>query len=171
MGAYVEMLHRAPTPADRQALIAKARFSPQQLPPSGDAAKLGWPGAPLPRPMLTGLAPQAVAPGVVVVPAPGHSPGSQLIFVRLANGQELLFAGDVATMAISWQQLRARSRLLAHYLTDEDRPAVYSWLLTIRELASEAPKMLVVPGHDLDWIEAHTRAGDMAPQFSGGRKD
>ena len=38
----------------------------------------------------------ALAPGVVLQKAPGHSPGSQLIYVELASGRRFLFVGDIA---------------------------------------------------------------------------
>ena len=63
-------------------------------------------------PTVQAGAPQAVAPGVVVIPAPSHTLGSQMVFVKLADGREFLFAGDIATMASSWRELRARSRLI-----------------------------------------------------------
>lgn len=54
-------------------------------------------------------------PRRVVIPAPSHTPGSQMIYVRLANGQEFLF-GDIATFAQSWLETRARSRLVGDHL-------------------------------------------------------
>lgn len=48
---------------------------------------------------------RSVAPGVVLVRAPGHTPGSQAVFVRLASGAEYVFAGDIA-----WHSLGIRSR-------------------------------------------------------------
>jgi glyoxylase-like metal-dependent hydrolase (beta-lactamase superfamily II) len=38
----------------------------------------------------------AFAPGIVLVKAPGHTPGSQMVYVALQSGKELLLAGDVA---------------------------------------------------------------------------
>ena len=38
--------------------------------------------------------PTRVAPGVVLIPAAGHTPGSLYVFVALANGQEVLLVGD-----------------------------------------------------------------------------
>jgi len=38
----------------------------------------------------------AYAPGIALVKAPGHTPGSQMIFVTLQSGREYLFAGDIA---------------------------------------------------------------------------
>jgi glyoxylase-like metal-dependent hydrolase (beta-lactamase superfamily II) len=36
-----------------------------------------------------------IAPGVVLIRAPGHTPGSQMVYVRLASGREIILAGDV----------------------------------------------------------------------------
>jgi glyoxylase-like metal-dependent hydrolase (beta-lactamase superfamily II) len=38
--------------------------------------------------------PTRVAPGVVLIPAAGHTPGSLYVFVALANGQDVLLVGD-----------------------------------------------------------------------------
>jgi glyoxylase-like metal-dependent hydrolase (beta-lactamase superfamily II) len=38
----------------------------------------------------------AFAPGITLIKAPGHTPGSQMIYVVLQSGKELLLAGDVA---------------------------------------------------------------------------
>ena len=38
----------------------------------------------------------AFAPGMALIKAPGHTPGSQMIYVALQSGRELLLAGDVA---------------------------------------------------------------------------
>jgi len=38
----------------------------------------------------------ALAPGIVLIKAPGHTPGSQMVYVALQSGKELLLAGDVA---------------------------------------------------------------------------
>jgi hypothetical protein len=75
-----------------------------------------------------------------------------MIFVRLANGREYLFAGDIATMDASWRELRARSRLVGDWLAPEQRGEVYAWLKTIRALKAQAPGMVVVPGHDFEAV-------------------
>lgn len=36
------------------------------------------------------------APGMTLIRAPGHTPGSQMIYVALASGKEFILAGDVA---------------------------------------------------------------------------
>ena len=134
------------------ALLQAAWLNPRQLPPAPLAAELAWRG-PLPSPRLNGAVPQAVAPGIVVIPAPNsHTPGSQMIFVRLADGHELLFAGDNSSFAQNWQQLRGRSRLVETWFAPENRAEVFAWLKTIRALKAQSPGLLVVPGHDWEWL-------------------
>ena len=36
-----------------------------------------------------------IAPGVVLIRAPGHTPGSQMVYVKLASGREIMLVGDV----------------------------------------------------------------------------
>jgi glyoxylase-like metal-dependent hydrolase (beta-lactamase superfamily II) len=129
-----------------------ARLNADQLPSAPLASTLPWRERDGLSARIAPGAPQAVAPGVVVIPAPSHTPGSQMIFVRLANGREYLFAGDIATMDASWRELRARSRLVGDMLAPEERGEVYAWLLTIRALKAQAPHLVVVPGHDFEEI-------------------
>lgn len=109
--------------------------------------------------------PYAIAPGVVVIPAPSHTPGSQMYFVRLAGGREYLFTGDIATMDASWRELRARSQLAGSIIAPEDRREVYAWLKTIRALAATDPGLVVVPGHDSDAILAVHRPSGINSGF------
>lgn len=137
-----------------RAALDKARFNPGQLPGNRWSDMLPWPAPPLPTASITGTQPQAVAPGVVVIPAASHTPGSQMVFVRLADGREFLFAGDISTLAESWQQIRARSRLLGDFIAPENRAEVFAWLRTVQAWHREAPAMQIIPGHDLGWITA-----------------
>ncbi len=133
-------------------LLGKVRFNASQLPGNRWTDMLIWPKGPLPQPAIAGSQPIAVAPGVVVIPAPSHTAGSQMIFVRLADGREFLFTGDIATLAQSWREQRARSRLVGDYLAPEDRAEVFAWLRTIQALKKAAPRLVILPGHDFEWI-------------------
>lgn len=129
-----------------------ARLNANQLPSAPLASELPWRERDgLSARIGPGVA-QAVAPGVVVIPAPSHTPGSQMIFVRLAGGREYLFTGDIATLDSSWRELRARSRLIGDVLAPEQRGEVFAWLKTIRALKAQAPGLVVVPGHDIEAI-------------------
>jgi glyoxylase-like metal-dependent hydrolase (beta-lactamase superfamily II) len=142
---------------DFGAVVGHALLTPGQL--AGSAADaLPWPvgaRAAIRRFTYRGMA--AVAPGVVLIATPGHTPGSQMIFVRLENGREYLFAGDTATMGRNWRWRRGRSRLLAQFVAPEDRAAVLGWLDAIRALKRQVPALVVVPGHDIDDIREPLR--------------
>lgn len=147
-------------------VLARAALNPQQLPGNRWTDMLAWPAPPLPAPALTGLEIKPVAPGVVVIPAPSHTPGSQMVFVRLADGREFLFTGDIATLSQSWLEQRARSRLVGDWLAPENRGEVYSWLKTIRALKAAAPGLVVIPGHDFEWIVDPTNHTGVIEGFS-----
>ena len=148
-------------------LLTRARLNRWQVPQADAAHRLGWPGQMAIAPSINGLQPQAVGPGVVVIPAPSHSPGSQMIFVQLADGAECLFTGDIATLAANWIEQRPRSRLVTDYLAPEDRRASLSWLATIAALKQAAPRLFVIPSHDYDWLinpDTHSGVTRFAPR-------
>ena len=136
---------------DFAAVAQKALITPEQGPAGSKAGQLPWPadarGA-VPPFAYTGM--KAIAPGVVLIRTPGHTPGSQMIFARLASGREYLFTGDTATMARSWEQTRARSRLVGDLIVGEDRAAVFGWLKAIRAAKAANRGLIVVPGHDYE---------------------
>jgi glyoxylase-like metal-dependent hydrolase (beta-lactamase superfamily II) len=138
-----------------ESVARKAWFNPGQLPPSPVALMLAWGNQPIPAARVRADGPMAVAPGVVVIPAPSHTPGSQMVYVRLASGQELLFAGDIASLEQNWRDLRARSRLIGDHFAPEDRRAVFSWLKTIQQLRRESPVLVVIPGHDWHTVQTN----------------
>lgn len=91
--------------------------------------------------------PRAVAPGVVVIPLPGLSAGSHMVYVRLENGREYLFTGDAAMIEKSWQDILPPARMVTSYQRPQKRREIVSWLMTINALARSAPDMVVVAGH------------------------
>ncbi len=108
---------------------------------------------------------QAIAPGVVLIAAPGHTPGSQMVYVRQADGQELLFLGDVSWHARNIETQRERPRFVTALLIREDRPAVFGQLQTLQQLAQQHPKLLQIPGHDAGVIAALTLSGALQAGF------
>jgi glyoxylase-like metal-dependent hydrolase (beta-lactamase superfamily II) len=107
---------------------------------------------------------QAVAPGVVLIRSPGHSPGSQMIFVQTADGGEFLFLGDVAWQSQNIERVRERARLMTWYL-DEDRVKVMGQLVALHELREAEPKLHMIPGHDGVAIEQLTETRALHPGF------
>ena len=131
------------------------RLSPRQVSPAPDARQASWPAARRPAATLGDSAPQAVAPGIVVIPANGsYAPGSQLIFVRLATGRELLFTGDIASVSASWSQMRLPARILGAVRQPCNRRETLAWLKAIHGLARREKALAQVPGHDIGMLGA-----------------
>lgn len=106
----------------------------------------------------------ALAPGVVLIRAPGHTPGSQMVFVKRADGREVLFLGDVSWRTRNIEQVRERP-LFMTLLIGEDRQAVLAQFSALNALARREPGLAQVPGHDAVAIERLATAGFMHPGF------
>ena len=106
----------------------------------------------------------AVAPGVVLIRAPGHTPGSQLVYVKEANGAEYLFLGDVAWHLRNIEVVRERARLVTLML-GEDRDAVLSQLAALNALKQKEPQIHLVPGHDPNAVAELEKAGLLVKGF------
>ncbi|MEQ1900296.1 MAG: MBL fold metallo-hydrolase [Devosia sp.] len=120
---------------------------------------------------LTGIVPidysgmLAIAPGIVLIHSPGHTPGSQLVYVKRADGKELLFVGDIAWTARNIDTAKGRPRLLSAFMLKEDRDMVFAELKTLQALHAADPGLFMVPGHDVSAIDALVTAGAMAKGF------
>lgn len=92
---------------------------------------------------------KAIAPGVVLIRAPGHTPGSQMIYVRQADGREYLFSGDTASSLDNVRLIRPRSRyVMAFGGHEDDRDAVFRQTIAIKQTMDRNPDLVLVPGHD-----------------------
>ncbi len=100
----------------------------------------------------------AIAPGVVLIKSPGHTPGSQMVYVQRADGRELLFLGDVSWRRLNIEQLRERP-LFMTLIIGEDRDAVLGEFKALHQLMQTEPKLSLVPGHDGEAVKALTDAG------------
>lgn len=89
----------------------------------------------------------ALAPGVVLIEAAGHTPGSQIVYVALEGGEELLLIGDVAWHMDAIRQLHYRPRLVTDFFLGEDRAAVMAQFRTLHEIDA-AGEVTVVSSHD-----------------------
>ena len=107
----------------------------------------------------------AIAPGIVLIKAPGHTPGSQMIYVRREDGRELLFLGDIAWLMRGVETGKGRPRLISHMLDGEDRDAVFAELAVLKALRASEPGILMVPGHDVAAVRALIASGAMTAKF------
>ena len=113
-------------------------------------------------------APERLAPGVVMIPASGHTPGSVMFYVKLADGREVLFLGDVAWTISNIQTPVARPRLVQDYVMQppESRALVAEQLRALHDLylAKGGPEM--IPSHDEDHLNTLILTGLVKTQFA-----
>ena len=107
----------------------------------------------------------AIAPGVVLIRAAGHTPGSQMVYVKTASGQEYLFTGDVAWTMRNIELVRERARLVTWWFLGEDRDAVLSQLSALSALKIAVPDLHIVPGHDPVAVAALEDKGLLIKRF------
>ncbi len=105
--------------------------------------------SPCPAATIAGTQPQAVAPGVVVIPAPSHTPGSQMIFVRLADGREFLFAGDIATWPKAGSKRAPARGCSAISSPRKTAPKCSPGCARSRPGTARLRRCKSIPGHDL----------------------
>ena len=107
----------------------------------------------------------ALAPGVVLIRAPGHTPGSQMVYVKREDGRELLFIGDIGWSHRNVETGKGRPRLLSEFMLHEDRDVVFSELAMLKALHEAEPNLLIVPGHDVAAVDALIASGAMTSRF------
>ncbi|MDP3859930.1 MAG: MBL fold metallo-hydrolase [Stagnimonas sp.] len=130
----------------------------------------GMKPAELPARLLQGYQPLeyddmlAVAPGVVLVKSPGHTPGSQIVYVQRADGRELLLLGDVAWHRINIEKLRERP-LFMTAMIGEDRAAVLNQFQALHDMEQSEPTVRLLPGHDGEVVRRLTAEGLLTAGF------
>jgi glyoxylase-like metal-dependent hydrolase (beta-lactamase superfamily II) len=108
----------------------------------------------------------AIAPGVVLIKAHGHTPGNVMIFVQLENGQEYLFVGDVAWLAQGIDKLKIRPRAISSFfLPEEDRTIISGQMKYLNSMQNAEPSITIIAGHDNRQIELMIENGDMTATF------
>ena len=99
---------------------------------------------------------------VVVVPAPGHTPGSIIVFLALPSGQRYALLGDLV-----WQlegiTLPAERPWLPRWLIQEDTGQVREAITRIAAIHQRHPQLQLVPAHD-------ARAIAKIPAFPAGAR-
>ena len=107
----------------------------------------------------------AVAPGVVLIKAPGHTPGSQFVYVKMADGREVLFLGDVAWRHESVANLAPRARYVSDFYLKEDRNAVILQIAELKRLREAEAGLVMIAGHDGDQMQKLVKDGVVAMGF------
>jgi len=85
-----------------------------------------------------------LAPGMALIKAAGHTPGSQMVYVALESGREYLLIGDATWHMDGVRLMKGKD---APWIT-EDQPAVLAQLTWLNGLSRTAPNLVVVASHD-----------------------
>ncbi len=84
---------------------------------------------------------------VIIVPAPGHTPGSVIIFVNTSQGKRYAFIGDLAWLNEGIQRPAERP-WLSRYLVDDNPEKIRALLIRMHNIAKYNPELIIVPAHD-----------------------
>jgi len=84
---------------------------------------------------------------IVVVPAPGHTPGSVIVFLTLPNGRRYALVGDLAWQREGITEREERPWILRR-VADNDRQGVQDGLLRMAAISERFPDLILVPAHD-----------------------
>jgi glyoxylase-like metal-dependent hydrolase (beta-lactamase superfamily II) len=87
-----------------------------------------------------------IAPGVVLIRAPGHTLGSQMVYVMLASGRELVLSGDIAWLKDGIDTQRQKPDSVSRQLS-EDRVAIAQEMAWLKH-SVEPAGIAVVVSHD-----------------------
>ncbi|NUP11608.1 MAG: MBL fold metallo-hydrolase [Polyangiaceae bacterium] len=90
---------------------------------------------------------------IVMVPAPGHTPGSVIVFVTLATKKRYALLGDLVWQTEGITEREERP-WLQRTLADSDAAAVRDALLHVNAIATRFPELTLVPAHDRRGFEA-----------------
>lgn len=147
------------------ALLPALKLTDEQL-----SNPKGMAPATLPAEIMKGYKPihydnmMALAPGVVLIKSPGHTPGSQMVYVQRADGRELLLMGDVSWHMRNIEIVRERP-LFMTLIIGENRDQVMGEFKALHELQQAEPKLKMVPGHDGVVVKALTAEGVVSQGF------
>jgi glyoxylase-like metal-dependent hydrolase (beta-lactamase superfamily II) len=84
------------------------------------------------------------APGMALIKAPGHTPGSQMIYIRLQSGKEYLLAGDAAWHMDGVRLIAGKD---APWIKEQE-DYVTAELKWLNELSKVEKNLYIVVSHD-----------------------
>lgn len=102
-----------------------------------------------------------LAPGMALIKAAGHTPGSQMVYVALESGRDYLLIGDATWHMDGVRLMKGKD---APWVT-EDQPAVLAQLTWLNGLSSSAPNLVVVASHDEEQHVALVAKGVLTPRL------
>jgi glyoxylase-like metal-dependent hydrolase (beta-lactamase superfamily II) len=96
-----------------------------------------------------------IAPGVVLIKAPGHTPGSQAVYVKLASGREVILSGDVVLHHLAIETEKQKSDTASRRMAQ--RALIARELVWLHQ--AEQAGVSVVVSHDGEQLKTLARQG------------
>lgn len=106
-----------------------------------------------------------LAPGIVLIKAAGHSPGSQMMYIVLEEGTEFLLVGDIAWHMDNIALPQAHPRAV-NWLLKEDVVAQGQQLRFLHDFHRNHPEVNLIVAHDGDQMDGYLKAGLIHAGFS-----
>ncbi|HKH28110.1 MAG TPA: hypothetical protein VKA61_07210 [Sphingomicrobium sp.] len=103
-----------------------------------------------------------IAPGLVLIKAPGHSPDMQMAFIRLGSGQEILHSVDAAWNLANVQGVKGK----AAPWVKEDGAAVMSQLRWLKQVTESEPDLALIITHDGELFDDLARRGVIGTELA-----
>ena len=101
------------------------------------------------------------APGMALMKAAGHTPGSQMIYVALESGREYLFIGDSAWHMDGVRLMKGKA---APWIK-EDEPALLAQLTWLNGLMKTEKNLVIVVSHDDEQRKQYIASGLLGGAF------
>jgi glyoxylase-like metal-dependent hydrolase (beta-lactamase superfamily II) len=96
-----------------------------------------------------------VAPGMVLIKAPGHSSDHQMVYIALADGREILHSVDVGWVLDNIREIKGK----AAPWVKEDVPAVMGQLRWLNGILRDEPNITLLVTHDDALFETSVKSG------------
>jgi glyoxylase-like metal-dependent hydrolase (beta-lactamase superfamily II) len=93
-----------------------------------------------------------VAPGMVLIKAPGHSPDMQMVYIRLQSGREYLHSIDAAWNMDNIRHVKGK----AAPWVKEDVDAVLAQLRFLNELSQREQQLHILVTHDGELLDSES---------------
>jgi glyoxylase-like metal-dependent hydrolase (beta-lactamase superfamily II) len=103
-----------------------------------------------------------VAPGIVLIRSPGHSADSQMVYIRLQSGREILHSVDSAWVMDNIREVKGK----AAPWVKEDVPSVMGQLRWLKNVAETEKSITILVTHDNDLFERLTQSGAVGAELA-----
>jgi glyoxylase-like metal-dependent hydrolase (beta-lactamase superfamily II) len=103
-----------------------------------------------------------VASGVVLIRSPGHSTDSQMVYIRLQSGREILHSVDSAWIMDNIIKVKGK----AAPWVKEDVPAVMAQLRWLKTIAETEKNITILVTHDDELFDHLTRNGALGADLA-----